>query len=354
MYIELSDLLRIALDRKASDVHITAGRAPSFRINGNLKEMDGDKLTVEETGLYAKACLDDEKYELYRKTGEADASMSLPGLGRFRVNVFRQRGSAAVAIRALSLNIPTIEALNLPHAVKGLCSLREGLVLVTGPTGSGKSTTIASMIHEINITREAHILTLEDPIEYLHRHQKCSINQREIGQDSQSYQNALRAALREDPDVIFIGEMRDLETISIAVTAAETGHLVLSTLHTLGSAKTVDRLIDVFPPYQQQQVRVQMSMALKAVLSQRLIPEINGNGRLGAFEYMQVTPAIANLIREGKTANINNTIQTGAAMGMQLLDKSIAELYKTQKISKQDALDYCADRESLQRFTGML
>jgi twitching motility protein PilT len=354
MFIELNELLRMAIDKRASDLHITVGRPPMIRVNGILEELHSEKLFGEETSLYAKACLDDEKSEVFRSVGEVDCSISIPNLARFRVNVYKQRGSTAIALRVLVSNIPSIDDLKLPSTVKSLCGLREGLILVTGPTGSGKSTTVASMIHEINNNRAAHILTLEDPIEYLHKHNKCIINQREIGHDSNTYQSALRAALREDPDVIFIGEMRDLETISIAITAAETGHLVLSTLHTLGAAKTVDRLIDVFPPHQQQQVRVQVSMALKAVVSQRLIPEFNGIGRVAAIELMTVTPAISNLIREGKTSNINMAIQTGGIQGMQLLDKSVADLYKAQRISKQDALNFCADRDSLQRLTGML
>lgn len=353
MGLELQDLLRIAVEKKASDVHITVGRAPVIRVNGNLEEIDSQRLTGEDTERYARACLDDEKYAVFIKNGEVDCSISVPGLARYRVNVFRQRSSISIALRVLSSSIPGIDELGLPPAVRNLCELREGLILVTGPTGSGKSTTVASMIDEINATRSAHILTLEDPIEYLHRHNRCIVNQREIGHDSHTYQSALRAALREDPDVIFIGEMRDLETISIAITAAETGHLVLSTLHTLGAAKTVDRLIDVFPPYQQQQIRVQVSMTLKAVVSQRLIPEMDGKGRVAAVELMVVTPAISNLIREGKTANINMAIQTGGAYGMQLLDKAVADLCRMQKISREDALNYCADRENLQRFPGV-
>lgn len=353
MILELHDLLRIAMEKRASDVHITVGRAPVIRINGNLEEIESQRLTGEDTERYARACLDDDKYAVFMKNGEVDCSISVPGLARYRVNVYRQRGSTSIALRVLSFSIPNIEELGLPPAVRSLCELREGMILVTGPTGSGKSTTVASIINEINASRSSHILTLEDPIEYLHKHNRCIINQREIGHDSQSYQSALRAALREDPDVIVIGEMRDLETIGIAITAAETGHLVLSTLHTLGAAKTVDRLIDVFPPHQQQQIRVQVSMALKAVVSQRLIPEMNGKGRVAAIEVMMVTPAISNLIREGKTANINMAIQTGGAQGMQLLDKAVADLCRAQSISKEDALNYCVDRDNLQRFLGV-
>lgn len=352
MAIEIQQLLKTAYERRASDIHLTVGKPPVIRVNGQLEVLPTEILTAEDTEQYAKGCLPQEQYEAFLKTGDMDSSMSLPGVARFRVNAYRQRGSAAVALRVLASSIPSLEDLNLPPAVKGLCGLREGLVLVTGPTGSGKSTTVASMINEINNTRSAHVLTLEDPIEYLHRHNKSIINQREIGHDSRSYADALRAALREDPDVIFVGEMRDLESISIAITAAETGHLVLSTLHTLGAAKTIDRLIDVFPPHQQQQIRVQVSMILKAVVSQRLIPEAQGLGRVGAFEVMTVTPAISNLIRDGKTSNINMSIQTGGALGMQLLDKSITDLVRNYRITKEDALNYCADRETLIKFLG--
>jgi len=354
MIIGLNELLRIAVERRASDVHITVGRSPVIRINGKFEEAgSSDRLTAEDTLQYARQCLDDEQFERFKKTGDVDCSVSIANLARFRVNAFKQRGSTAVAIRVLSSTIPTIDELQLPQTLKNLCAIKEGMVLVTGPTGSGKSTTLAAMINEINLNRSCHILTLEDPIEYLHRHNISIVNQREIGHDSESYHTALRAALREDPDVILIGEMRDLETISIAITAAETGHLVLSTLHTLGAAKTVDRLIDVFPPHQQQQIRVQVSMALKAVVSQRLIPDISGTGRVAAIELMLVTSAISNLIREGKTSSMNTTIQTSGALGMQLLDKNIADMCKAGKISREDALNYCSDRDILLRFLGV-
>ncbi len=354
MFLDINELLKIAVEKKASDVHITVGRAPVLRINGKFEEVGSDKLTGEDTLQYARQCLDDEQFDRFKRTGDVDCSVSIANLARFRVNAYRQRGSSAVAIRVLSSRIPTIDELELPQTLKKLCTIKEGMVLVTGPTGSGKSTTLAAMINEINMNRSCHILTLEDPIEYLHRHNVSIVNQREMGHDSESYHTALRAALREDPDVILIGEMRDLETISIAITAAETGHLVLSTLHTLGSAKTVDRLIDVFPPHQQQQIRVQVSMALKAVISQRLIPDITGTARTAAIELMLVTPAISNLIREGKTSSMNTTIQTSGALGMQLLDKNIADLCKAGKISRDDALAYGADRDVVQRFLGML
>ncbi|MFZ5989510.1 MAG: type IV pilus twitching motility protein PilT [Bacillota bacterium] len=350
--IELNELLRIGVGNKASDVHIAVGRAPSFRINGHMRLIDAEPLTGEDTLQYAKSCLDKEKFEHLMSVGEVDLSMTVPGVSRFRVNAFLQRGSVSMVFRVLSSNIPTLESLNLPDVIKQLCNIKEGLILVTGPTGSGKSTTMASIINEINSTKDGHILTLEDPIEYIFKHDRCVVNQREVGQDSKSYASALRAALREDPDVIFIGEMRDIESISIAVTAAETGHLVLSTLHTLGAAKTIDRLIDVFPPHQQQQIRVQVSSALKAVISQRLVPDIEHKGRVAAIEIMVVTPAISNLIREGRAAGINSCIQTGATLGMQLLDKSIADLYEQKRISKDDAYAYCVDKDALRRYVG--
>ena len=354
MFVELDRLLKTAVEKKASDIHITVGKPPILRLNGDLKEMDTGSLSGEDTERYARMCLNEEQYETFLKNGEVDCSMSAPGVSRFRINVFRQRGSVAVSIRVLSSSIQSIEELNLPRAVDSLCELREGLVLVTGPTGSGKSTTVASMVNRINETRTAHILTLEDPIEYLHRHRKSIVNQREIGHDTRTYTSALRAALREDPDVIFVGEMRDLETISTAITAAETGHLVLSTLHTIGAAKTVDRLIDVFPPYQQQQIRFQVSMTLKAVVSQRLIPEMDGIGRVAAVELMVATPAIGNLIREGKVSNINMAIHTGTSLGMKMLDKSIAELFINRRISLENAFNYCSDRENLKKILGMV
>ncbi|TYQ12837.1 UNVERIFIED_CONTAM: twitching motility protein PilT [Acetivibrio alkalicellulosi] len=350
--IDLKELLRMGVEKKASDIHITVGRAPSFRINGHMAPIDAEVLTPEDTRQYARHCLDDEKFDQFMSTGDVDCSMTVAGVSRFRVNAFFQRGSVAMVFRVLSSNIPTIETLNLPPVIKDLCSIKEGLILVTGPTGSGKSTTMASIINEINLNKGGHILTLEDPVEYVFKHERCIVNQREMGQDSKTYASALKASLREDPDVIFIGEMRDVESISIAVTAAETGHLVLSTLHTLGAAKTIDRLIDVFPPYQQQQIRVQVSSALKAVISQRLLPDIEHKGRVAAFEIMVVTPAISNLIREGKGAGINSCIQTGFNNGMQLLDKSIADLVEQGKVSREDAYAYCVDKDGLRRYIG--
>ena len=266
----LKELLNKAIAMKASDLHLTVGLSPTVRCNGKLIGLGEEKLTISYTEKFSKEILG-EKYKEYLSCGEFDTSYFVEGIGRFRVNVFKQKNNDAIAIRIIDLKIPTLDELKHPIVIKDIINKRRGLVLVTGPTGSGKSTTLAAIINEINNIREAHIITLEDPIEYLHTHNKCIINQREIGKDSRSYKSALKAILREDPDVILIGEMRDLETISIAITAAETGHLVLSTLHTVGAANTIERIIDVFPPYQQQQIKSQLASVLEAVISQQLL-----------------------------------------------------------------------------------
>lgn len=350
--IPLNELLEKTIKENASDLHITVGISPMLRINGKLEKVSNEKLTPNDTKSYVKEILGD-LYKEYEKNGEIDTSLSLPKIGRFRVNAYKQRGSDAVAIRAVALKIPTINELKLPGVIKELTNKQRGLVLVTGPTGSGKSTTLASMINEINSTRSAHIITLEDPVEFLHKHNKSIINQREIGRDTKSYEAALRAVLREDPDVIFVGEMRDLETISIAITAAETGHLVLSTLHTIGAAKTIDRIIDVFPPYQQQQIKIQLSAVLQGIISQQLIPRSDVNGRTAAFEIMVFTSAIQNLIREGKTHQIQSSIQTGGKYGMKTMDMSIVELYKKKLISYENLLTYSVDKDMVKRMVGI-
>ena len=305
--------------------------------------MDYPRLLPTDTEAVISAMMSDKRLQQFEELGEIDFSYSITQIGRYRVNVFHQRGSMAASIRLVSTKIPLPEELGIPKSVVDLYQRKRGLVLVTGPTGSGKSTTLASIIDKINSTREVHVITLEDPIEYLHNHKKAMVNQREIGLDTHSYSNALRAALREDPDVILVGEMRDLETISTAITAAETGHLVLSTLHTIGAASTIDRIVDVFPPHQQQQIRVQLSMVLESVISQQLIPTADRKSRVAAFEVMHSTPAIKNLIREAKSPQINSTIQTSKKLGMQTMDDAIFDLYMKGDIDKENAVSYARD-----------
>lgn len=344
----LKELLVNTLELGASDLHLTVAVPPTVRKNGKLIKIGNENLLPEDIEKFAREILE-EKYEEYLEIGEYDISYSLTGVGRFRANIFKQRNSDAIAIRVIALKIPTLDELKYPSVLKDISNKQRGLILVTGPTGSGKSTTLAAMINEINSSRQGHIITLEDPIEYLHKHKSCIINQREIGKDSKSYKNALKAILREDPDVILVGEMRDLETISIAITAAETGHLVLSTLHTIGSAKTIDRIIDVFPPYQQQQVKVQLASVLQAVVSQQLIEKADGSGRTAALEVMVTTPGIQNLIREGKTHQIESAVQIGSKYGMKTMDMALADLYKRGEITSESAISYAVDRETLKR-----
>lgn len=350
--LALNELLELTIKEQASDLHITVGVPPIIRVNGELIQINSNKVMPADAEKYCKEILQDS-YNEYVSKGEIDTSYSVAGLGRFRVNIFKQRGSDALAIRVVALKIPTLSELSFPPVIKELTELQRGLVLVTGPTGSGKSTTLAAMINEINSTRSAHIITLEDPVEYLHKHNKSIINQREIGRDSLSYQNALKAVLREDPDVILVGEMRDIETISIAITAAETGHLVFSTLHTIGAAKTIDRIIDVFPPYQQQQIKVQLAAVLQGIVSQQLIPKQFDKGRVAALEIMIATTAIQNLIREGKTHQIESSVQTGSRYGMKTMDMALAELYKKGLISYESALTYSVDRDMLSRIISL-
>ena len=352
--MEILELLRIAIEAGASDVHITVASPPIMRVNGKLVRMNDVKLTPEDTHRIIRAMLTDAQRLSFEEKGELDFSYSYPSLGRFRVNIYKQRGSASMALRIVALTIPTMEALKLPSVLKDLASKQRGLILVTGPTGSGKSTTLASMLDYMNHTRNEHIITIEDPIEYLHKHDLSVINQREIGNDSHSFANALRAALRQDPDVILVGEMRDLETISTAITAAETGHLVLSTLHTIGAAKTVDRIIDVFPPHQQQQIRVQLASVLEAVVSQQILPKVDGLGRVAAFEIMIANTAIRNLIREGKTHQMQTVIQTGSNQGMQTMDASLLDLYKKRIIDQTTLRKYAVDSDALMKQIGYL
>lgn len=343
----LNELLKETVLKGGSDLHLTVGVPPMIRISGYLKKLGEEILTPKDVREFVKQIVKD-RFEEYDMHGEMDLAYSLEKVGRFRVNAFKQRGSDALAMRVVNSKTPTLESLNHPEILKSLCKKRRGLVLVTGPTGSGKSTTLAAMIDEINKTRNEHIITLEDPIEYLHSHKKCIVNQREIGKDSISYSEALKSLLREDPDIILIGEMRDLETISIAVTAAETGHLVLSTLHTIGSAKTIDRIIDVFPVHQQQQIKVQLAAVLQGIISQQLIPSIDGK-RKAALEIMTITPAIQNQIREGKTHQIESAIQTGGSKGMKTMDMALTELVKRGELDLTIAKEYSVDKEMFDR-----
>lgn len=348
--MNILELLQKTIDNKASDLHITVAVPPIIRINGELVRMGEQNLMPKDTIDLANQILNQSQIQELEEKGELDLSFSNPGLGRFRVNIYKQRGSYGIAFRTVALQIPSMEQLGLPLIMKNLASKHRGLILVTGPTGSGKSTTLASMIDYINQKRACHILTLEDPIEYLHKHHKSMVNQREIGNDSYSFANALRAALRQDPDVILVGEMRDLETIGIAITAAETGHLVMSTLHTIGAAKTIDRVIDVFPPHQQQQIKVQLSSVLEGIISQQLLPKSDGSGRVAALEVMITNVAIKNLIREGKTHQIQSLIQTGSKFGMKTMDYSLNELYRKGLISKDTALEHCIDKDMFERY----
>ncbi len=348
--MSIVELLKLAHRNKASDVHITVGVPPVFRINGKLVHIDNiDNLMPDDTQEIAFELLSEKQQKLLADKGEIDFSYAIGGIGRFRVNVYSQRGSYSIAIRPIPLEIPSHKELGLPDILLELSERQRGLILVTGPTGSGKSTTLATMIDHINENRRCHVLTLEDPIEYLHRHKSSIINQREIGYDTESYATALRAALRQDPDVILIGEMRDLETISVAVTAAETGHLVLATLHTIGAVSTVDRVIDVFPSEQQQQIRVQLGSVLQGVVSQQLVRRADGSGRIGAFEIMLCNQAVKNLIREGKSHQLLSSIQTGRKIGMVSMDTSLVELYKQGIITVDEALAHSVDKTFIKR-----
>jgi twitching motility protein PilT len=347
--VTIEELLQIAKDIGASDLHITVGVPPKCRVNGVLQDVGDIKYLPNETSELIMPIVPEHFRTVLETKGEVDFSYSIPNLGRYRVNVFKQRGSYATAIRLVGTTIPKPEQLGIPSSVVELTAKKRGLVLVTGPTGSGKSTSLASLIDVINSNYNTHVITLEDPIEYLHHHKKSIVNQREIGLDTQSYSNALRAALREDPDVILVGEMRDLDTISIAITAAETGHLVFSTLHTIGAANTIDRIIDVFPPHQQQQIRIQLASVLEAVISQQLIPLSGGKGRVAAYEVMHGNTAVKNLIREGKAFQIPSIIQTNKKSGMQMMDDAIFNLYIKRKIDSENALHFAQDPIALER-----
>ncbi|MCR5800762.1 MAG: type IV pilus twitching motility protein PilT [Lachnospiraceae bacterium] len=348
--LNIEEVLKKAKDAGASDVHITVGVPPKMRVNGKIITLDEyPRMMPADTLDVVLNITTETQRARYEEKGEYDMSFSIEQVGRYRLNIFKQRGSAAMAFRLVSTEIPEPEKLGVPESVIDLYTRKRGLILVTGPTGSGKSTTLAAIIDKINTNRDAHVITLEDPIEYLHQHKMSIVNQREIGLDSNSYANALRAALREDPDVILVGEMRDFETISVAITAAETGHLVLSTLHTIGAASTVDRVIDVFPPHQQQQIRVQLSNVLEAVISQQLIPKKDGSGRVAAFEVLHANHAVRNLIREGKSHQIPSVMQTNKKIGMSTMDDSIRTLYFNGVIDREQAITFAVDPDQMEQ-----
>ena len=346
------DFLTETIKMEASDLFIVAGRQLSCKTGGRIETVGGDRLMPADTekllrDIYDLA--DHRDISRLETRGDDDFSFAVPGLSRFRVSAYMQRGSMAAVIRIITFELPDPHSLKIPDAVIELGSLSRGLVLVTGPAGSGKSTTLACIIDAINSSQEKHIITMEDPLEFLHRHKKSIVSQREISSDTESYVVALRASLRQSPDVILLGEMRDFETISIAMTAAETGHLVLSTLHTPGAASTIDRIIDVFPPSQQRQIAVQLSTTLQAVVSQQLIPTADGSSRVPAFEMMTVTPAIRNMIRENKIPQIDGMIYSASADNMFSMDTSLAALAKSGQITKEEALTHASNPEMLRR-----
>lgn len=334
---EINLILHSANEHKASDIHITAGVPPIFRINGELKRYGKEILKQPVIEEISKAIVPEEMWDQFKAKGELDFSYGIAGVSRFRVNIYMQRGCPAIAFRVIPTSIPTIEDLALPQVLKKICQKPQGLILVTGPTGSGKSTTLAAMIQYINQTMSKHVVTLEDPIEYLHKHGMSIIEQREVGSDTHNFANGLRAALRQDPDVILVGEMRDLETTQTAITAAETGHLVLGTLHTVSAPSTIDRIIDMFPYAQQPQIKIQLANVLVSVISQRLFPTIDRKGRKAATEILLNNSAVANLIRNDKNHQIKNVMQTSRAEGMHTLESNILDLIRAGVISREIA-----------------
>jgi len=336
--LKVVELARMGVELRASDIHLTVARPPTFRVDGTLISLDGyPNLIPDDTYKFARELIPDEKtFKQIEEQGHADFSLSLPEVGRVRVNIYLQRGSYAIAIRIIPMNIPEIDSLGLPDVCRELPLKGSGLILVTGPTGSGKSTSLAAMINLINKSVKGNIITLEDPIEYMHKHGTCIINQREIGTDCPSFSQGLRAALRQDPDVILVGEMRDLDTISIAMTAAETGHLVMATLHAATAIQTVERVIDVFPPHQQDQIRIQLANTLLGIISQQLIPRADGNGRVLACEVLMANSAVRNLIRDNKAFQLNTVMQTGGNLGMITMEKSLKSFFDRGLISAEE------------------
>lgn len=346
--MELFDILSASVELKASDIHIVATKPPMIRIHGEIKPIPNfPELSAEDTKTMIYSMLYQDQIARFEEHLELDFSYNIPGLCRFRVNVLSQKNGIEAALRLIPTIIPTPKEIKLTDAVVNLVNLPRGLILVTGPTGSGKSTTLASLVGLVNTSRHDHILTIEDPIEFVHDHKNCIVRQREVGQNTHSFANALKHALRQDPDVILVGEMRDLETIQLAISAAETGHLVFSTLHTQDAPQTVDRVIDVFPTHQQQQVRVQLAATLKGVISQQLLPHVSGKGRVAAREVMIVTHAISNLIREGKTHQLYSSIETGGQHGMFTLESNLAELVRDKMISTEAAFTKANNPDTL-------
>jgi twitching motility protein PilT len=343
----LTDLLTNMVSLGASDLHISAGNPPLYRLHGELVRTDFPKLKPNDIQKMLYAILTQRQREKFEEDLELDLSYPLPGIARYRVNIYQQRDSMGAAFRLIPFNIKTLEELGAPANVRQFAELPRGLVLVTGPTGSGKSTTLAALIDIVNTENASHIMSVEDPIEFLHSHKRSAVHQREVGGDTKSFAAALKHVLRQDPDVILVGEMRDLETISMALTAAETGHLVFATLHTNSAPSSVDRIIDVFPPHQQQQIRVQLASSLQGVVTQTLVPTADGAGRAVACEILVVTPAVSNLIREGKTHQIFSAMQAGGAQGMQTMDKALADLVKKAKITREAAEERAHDQDNL-------
>jgi twitching motility protein PilT len=350
---DFADVLTRMAEQRASDVHLSAGYPPALRVRGQIKPMDEyGKLSPQATRDTVYSLLNDDQRKRFESRKQLDLAYAVPGVARFRVNCFFQRGSISAAFRRIPHQIPELGELGLPRVLEEFTRKPRGLVLVTGPTGSGKSTSLAAMLDIINGEREEHILTIEDPIEFLHGHKRCIVNQREIGADAEDFASALKAALREDPDVILVGEMRDLETMSTALTAAETGHLVFATLHTQSTAQTVDRIIDIFPAQQQAQVRMQLSIGLQGIVTQQLLPTIDGSGRVVACEVLVPTPAVRNLIREGKTHQIYSALQTSGSIGMQTMDAHLAQLVRMGRVSRKLAEQRASVPEELKRLLG--